>query len=91
MTTDTLETALTYAALGLMVGFGYYGAMQWNAVLAAAGAPAWMPTALNVLRLAAAICFFLWLASIGALHTLSAFAGFLVGRQVVLSTLTRHE
>ena len=82
---ETAELVLSYAALGLIVGFGYYGSMQWIAMLAAGGAPAWTGKLVGGLRLAAAIVFFLWLASIGALHVLSAFAGFLVGRQISFS------
>jgi predicted anti-sigma-YlaC factor YlaD len=78
----TLEVLASYAALGLMVGFGYYASMAWNAALARANAPEWWATALGVLRLAAAIAFFAWLASIGAVPVLSAFVGFLVGRMV---------
>lgn len=82
---EIAEQALSYAALGLIVGFGYYGSMQWTGMLAAGGAPAWTGKLVGVLRLAAAIVFFLWLASIGGLQILSAFAGFLVGRQIAFS------
>ena len=82
---EIAELVLSYAALGLIVGFGYYGSMQWTGMLAAGGAPGWTGKLVNGLRLAAAIVFFLWLASIGGLQILSAFAGFLVGRQIAFS------
>jgi hypothetical protein len=77
----TLDAVLSYAALGLIVGFGYYMSMRLNAGLPA-GAPVWMPKLLHGLRLAAAIGFFAWLASLGMMPILSAFAGFLVGRVI---------
>ena len=82
----TLDTILSYAALGLIVGFGYYASMRLNAP-AHAEAPAWLTTAANVLRLAAAIAFFAWVASLGMVPILSAFAGFLCGRVVALRAI----
>lgn len=82
---EIAEQVLSYAALGLIVGFGYYGSMQWTALLGADGGPAWTGKLVGGLRLAAAIAFFLWLASIGGLQVLSAFAGFLIGRQIAFS------
>jgi hypothetical protein len=79
----SLEVVLSYAALGLIVGFGYYMSMRLNAGLPG-GAPSWMPTLLHGLRLAAAIGFFAWLASLGMVPILSAFAGFLAGRVIAL-------
>ena len=81
-----LEAIIAYAALGLMVGFGYYMSMQLNSGLPE-GAPAWVVKGLHVFRLAAAIAFFAWLASIGALPILSAFAGFLLGRVIAFRAL----
>lgn len=81
-----LEAVLSYAALGLIVGFGYYMSMQLNSGLPE-GAPGWVGKALYVLRLGAAITFFAWLASLGALPVLSAFAGFLLGRVIAFRTL----
>lgn len=81
-----LETAVSYAALGLIVGFGYYMSMRLNGGLPE-GAPSWLGKGLYVLRLGAAITFFAWLASIGALPILSAFAGFLLGRVIAFRTL----
>lgn len=81
-----LEAVLSYAALGLIVGFGYYMSMHLNSGLPD-GAPDWVGKGLHVLRLAAAIAFFAWLASIGAVPILSAFAGFLVGRIIAFRTL----
>lgn len=52
-----------------------------------AEAPAWVVKGLHVLRLAAAIAFFAWLASLGALPVLSAFAGFLLGRVVAFRAM----
>jgi hypothetical protein len=80
------EAVLAYAALGLIVGFGYYMSMHLNSGLPE-GAPAWAVKGLNVLRLAAAIVFFGWLASIGVLPILSAFAGFLLGRVIAFRAL----
>ena len=81
-----LETVAAYAALGLIVGFGYYAAMLANGGLPA-GAPAWAVKGLHILRLAAAIAFFAWLASIGILPILSAFAGFLLGRVIAFRAM----
>lgn len=81
-----LEIILAYAALGLMVGFGYYMSMQMNSGLPPE-APAWVGRGLHVLRLAAAIAFFAWLASIGVLPILSAFAGFLLGRVIAFRAM----
>jgi hypothetical protein len=75
----SFEAVLSYAALGLIVGFVYYLSMRSNAGLPA-GAPPWMSKLLHALRLAAAIVFFAWLASLGMVPILSAFAGFLAGR-----------
>jgi hypothetical protein len=77
----SIEVVLSYAALGLIVGFGYYMSMRLNAGLPAR-APAWMPKLLHGMRLVAAIAFFAWLASLGMLPILSAFAGFLAGRVI---------
>lgn len=82
----SLEAVLSYAALGLIVGFGYYMSMRLNAGLPAE-APLWMPRLLHGLRLAAAIIFFAWLASLGMLPILSAFAGFLAGRAVAFRAM----
>ena len=81
-----LETILAYAALGLIVGFGYYMSTQLNSGLPPE-APAWVGRALHVLRLAAAIAFFAWLASIGILPILSAFAGLLLGRIIAFRAM----
>lgn len=77
----SFEAVLSYAALGLIVGFGYYLSIRANAGLAD-GAPEWLPKIIHVLRLAAAIAFFGWLAMLGVLPILSAFAGFLLGRVI---------
>ena len=81
-----LEAVIAYAALGLIVGFGYYMSMRLNSGLPE-GAPGWVAKGLHLLRLVAAITFFAWLASIGALPVLSAFAGFLLGRVIAFRTL----
>ena len=82
----SLEAILSYAALGLIVGFGYYMSMRLNAGLPE-GAPEWLPKIIHVLRIAAAIVFFGWLASLGLLPIMSAFAGFLLGRVIAFRTL----
>jgi hypothetical protein len=82
----SLEVVLSYAALGLIVGFGYYMSMRFNAGLPAE-APSWMPKLLHGLRIAAAIGFFAWLASLGMVPILSAFAGFLAGRVIAFRAL----
>lgn len=80
MAEPTWEAILSYAALGMIVGFGYY----MSALLPWPGGPPpkFVGIALHVLRLLAAIAFFAYLASVGALPILAAFAGFLVGRVV---------
>lgn len=86
----TLDLILSYAALGLIVGFGYYASMRLGgpaqaggeAAEAGAGAPPWLTTVVHLLRLAAAIAFFAWVASLGIVPVLSAFAGFLCGRVI---------
>jgi len=82
----TFENVLSYAALGLIVGFGYYMSMRLNAGLPP-GAPRGVAMAIYGLRLIAAIVFFLWLASIGAVPILSAFVGFLIGRVIAFRAL----
>jgi hypothetical protein len=81
-----LEVTFSYAALGLIVGFGYYMAMRFNAGLPA-DATGWMPKLLHGLRIAAAVGFFAWLASLGMLPILSAFAGFLAGRVIAFRAM----
>ncbi|MBK8174634.1 MAG: hypothetical protein IPK66_04925 [Rhodospirillales bacterium] len=81
----SLEAVLSYAALGLIVGFGYYISMQLPE--RAASLPRWMLQAVYALRLAAAIAFFAWLAHLGMLPVLAAFVGFLVGRTVAFRAL----
>lgn len=83
----SLDTILSYAALGLIVGFGYYASMRLNAPAGAQPVPEWLTTAVNLLRLAAAIAFFAWVASLGMVPILSAFAGFLCGRVVALRAI----
>ena len=85
----SFETLLSYAALGLIVGFGYYMSMRSNAGLPE-GAPAWMPKVLHGLRVSAAVIFFAWLASLGMVPILAAFAGFLAGR-VIAFRLTGED
>ncbi|HRK95369.1 MAG TPA: ATP synthase subunit I [Rhodospirillales bacterium] len=85
--TITLDTIFSYAALGLIVGFGYYSSMRLNAPAGAEAAPGWLTTAVNLLRLAAAIAFFAWIASLGMVPILSAFAGFLCGRVIALRAI----
>jgi hypothetical protein len=80
----TLDTILSYAALGLIVGFGYYASMRLNAPAQAKAVPGWLTTGVHLLRLAAAIAFFAWVASLGMVPIISAFAGFLCGRVVAL-------
>src|SRR5512147_2077630 len=82
----SLEVALSYAALGLIVGFGYYMSMRLNAGRPA-DSPSWIPKLLHGLRIAAAIGFFAWLASLGMVPILSAFAGFLAGRVVAFRAM----
>jgi len=80
--TITLDVVMSYAALGLIVGFGYYASMRLGAPGQTEGAPPWLNTAVHLLRLAAAIAFFAWVASLGIVPILSAFAGFLCGRVI---------
>lgn len=82
----SISTLLSYAALGLIVGFGYY-----TMALTRFGLPDdTQPVLIKVLsgmRIAAAAIFFAWLASLGMLPILSAFVGFLVGRVIAFQTL----
>ena len=85
----SLDLIMSYAALGLIVGFGYYASQRLGAPAQAAatgGAPQWLTTAVQLLRLAAAIAFFAWVASLGMVPILSAFAGFLCGRVIAFRT-----
>lgn len=84
----TLDVVLSYAALGLIVGFGYYASMRLDAPAdaEAGGPPKWLTTAVHLLRLAAAIAFFAWVASLGVVPVLSAFVGFLCGRVIAFRT-----
>jgi hypothetical protein len=82
--TITMDVILSYAALGLIVGFGYYASMRLNTPQEAAPVPQWLTTTVNLFRLAAAIAFFAWVASLGMVPILASFAGFLCGRVVAL-------
>ncbi len=85
----SLDVIMSYAALGLIVGFGYYASQRLGAPAqteATRGAPQWLTTAVHLLRLAAAIAFFAWVASLGMVPILSAFAGFLCGRVIAFRT-----
>ncbi|MBL8658719.1 MAG: hypothetical protein JNM75_03070 [Rhodospirillales bacterium] len=85
----SLDVILSYAALGLIVGFGYYASQRLGAPAQAeanGGTPQWLTTAVHLLRLAAAIAFFAWIASLGVVPILSAFAGFLCGRVIAFRT-----
>lgn len=83
----SLEVTLSYAALGLIVGFGYYMSMRLNAGLSATARRRMMPKLLHGMRIAAAVAFFAWLASLGMLPILSAFAGFLAGRVIAFRAM----
>ncbi len=88
MTSATFEVLASYGALGLIVGFGYYSALRWQAVLAGANVPRWWSWGVNALRVGAAIVFFAWLASFETMvPILSAFAGFLVGRVIAFQMM----
>jgi uncharacterized RDD family membrane protein YckC len=91
MTMQALETILSYAALGLIVGFAYYVSMVMNANLAGKGVPRWGLRVIDGTRIGAAIVFFAWLANLGITPVASAFAGFLVGRTVALQLFERGE
>ena len=80
--TISFETLLSYAALGLIVGFGYYMSIRLGAAGLPQGAPDWISKLLHGLRIGAAVMFFAWLASLGMAPILAAFAGFLAGRVI---------
>jgi hypothetical protein len=89
VTTDWLETFFSYAALGLIVGFGYYLAMAMNANLVAKGVSRRAVMVIDGMRVLAAIAFFAWLASTGTVPVLSAFVGFLCGRLLAMQLFER--
>ena len=76
----SFELVAEYAMLGLFVGVAYYLAYRMNIGLPLAKDQRWLLSVLNGMRIAAAIAFFAWLASLGVVPVLSAFAGFLLGR-----------
>jgi N-ATPase, AtpR subunit len=76
----SFELVAEYAMLGLFVGVAYYLAYRMNIGLPLAKDQRWLLLVLNGMRIAAAIAFFAWLASLGVVPVLSAFAGFLLGR-----------
>lgn len=76
----SIEVVGEYAMLGLFVGVAYYLAYRMNMGLPLATEQRWLLSVLNGMRIAAAIAFFAWLASLGMVPVLSAFAGFLLGR-----------
>lgn len=84
--TISLDVIMSYAALGLIVGFGYYASMRLGPAAEAESAPRWLNTVVHLLRLAAAIAFFAWVASLGMVPILAAFAGFLCGRVIAFRT-----
>lgn len=76
----SFEVVAEYAMLGIFVGVGYYLAYRMNIGLPIAENQRWLLWVLDAMRIAAAIAFFAWLASLGAVPVLSAFGGFLLGR-----------
>jgi F1F0 ATPase subunit 2 len=83
VTEPSVQAIAAYAAFGLIVGLGYFVSLRLNVDLYIdRGRPGWLPILMHGLRIAAAVAFFAWLASCGALPLLSSFAGFLAGRMV---------
>jgi hypothetical protein len=91
VTLDSIESFFSYAALGLIVGFGYYLAQAMNASLVAKGAPRRAVMVIDGMRIVAAIIFFAWLANIGVLPVAAAFAGFLCGRMIAFQLMEPRD
>ncbi len=87
MSLDTAETFFSYAALGLIVGFGYYLAQAMNASLLTKGVSRRAVIIIDGMRIVTAIVFFAWLANLGVLPVAAAFAGFLCGRTIALQLM----
>lgn len=74
------EIVFQYALMGACVGVAYYMAQRLNLRLQLTRDQRWLLWVMEAVRIVAAIAFFGWLASIGAVPVLAAFVGFLVGR-----------
>jgi len=77
-----LPQLAAYAALGAALGWIHFGLLHWNTRLYLAGRR--LAPVLQLLRVVAAAAVFVPLARIGPWPLLSAMAGFLVGRGLVI-------
>ncbi len=74
---------------GFIFGLAYFAAVQWTAVLFAAGCGWLAPLALTLGRAGAAAAFLALAARLGAASLLAAFAGFLLARALALRLARR--
>lgn len=89
MNGPALAFAAATAAGGLVLGLGYFMALQWTADLYGSGRSRIAAGLLTIGRIAAIVLFLVLAARFGALPLLTAFLGFLVARGIALRTMKR--
>jgi F1F0 ATPase subunit 2 len=87
MSAASMAHFVLFAALGAAVGTLYFRALRLNARLYLAGTGIWRPIALHLLRLLGAVAGFVAIAPSGGGALLSALAGFLLARALVVRPL----
>jgi len=93
MTTDIsiadCAAAVAFAALGLLVGLGYFAAMRRTVTLLADGSTWFGPLALTVGRIVVVVALLTLVARFGASPLLAAAIGMLLARAIALRTARR--
>jgi F1F0 ATPase subunit 2 len=80
----------SYAALGSLIGAGYFAALAWNVRLYVCGADVLQGVLIHLLRLAAAVAAFTLCARQGAAPMLASFVGFLAIRTITIHRYWRY-
>jgi F1F0 ATPase subunit 2 len=79
-----------YAALGSLIGAGYFAALAWNVRLYVGGADGVQAVLIHLLRLAAAIAAFTLCARQGAAPMIASLLGFLAIRTISINRYGRN-
>ena len=82
-----LPGALLLVVPGLVLGFGYFRSLRFNADLFVRRAPLWQSLGLQLLRLALVTAAMAAISLLGTAPLLAAFAGLMVGRHIVLRSV----
>ncbi|MCZ4331153.1 ATP synthase subunit I [Castellaniella denitrificans] len=85
-----LESTALMALAGLLFGLLYFAALKRSVALLVDGKGWFVPLALTLGRLGAAVVFLLIAAKLGAVPLLGGFAGFLMARALVLRAQRRR-